>query len=848
MKNKPDRLRKLALFSLAALVLFSGPACAVTLFQWPGGNTTPQPPTPALPTATPLPTTQVIFHAALPAPLAPNETLSLRVLDEVTGLGFNYTDYPMQARDALNYAASLPLAINSVVKYRYVRMGGSETQETSAYNQPIRYRLFSVIGPGETTDLIAAWPDRPFNGATGSVQGTAINTDSGTAIPNLLVSAGGIQAITDSAGRFILQGLPVGTHNVIGYAMDGGYATFQQGATVAQGLATPVEVRVKAAALVPVTFTVHVPKNTQPGAPVRIAGNLLQLGSTFADLRGGLSVVADRMPSMNYVAEGLYNYTLYLPVGADVRYKYTLGDGIWNAERKSDGGFEVRQMIVPPNGAVLEEEVVTWQSGSSAPISFEVTVPPDTPAGDIIYIQFNPYGWTESIPMWSAGNNTWKYRLYGPMDLRSVFYRYCRNGQCGVADDEATAGDSAAGRQIGTAITGQDIRDSVTRWAWMSANGPASLVGSNVIARTGVFMTGIEFQPYFHPNWSPYTPLALQNVQALGSNWVIVTPTWTYASTNPLIFGTRPGADPLWTDSALMISQGRALNLNVGIFPQPHFPASADTSTLRQAQDNVSPGANFWKSAPRDQLWWQIWFDSYRNFAIHYADLASQAGAQALILGGDWIGPALPNGTLTDGSPSGVLADADTRWLAILNEVRAHFRGQILWAVPYTAPNLSTPSFIAQTDGVYLMISGSLSENLLPGKPELEAAASSLLDNSVAPLQSLIGKPVYLAFAYPSINGAGANCLPANSGSCLNWTALSQPALDRAEITLNLQLQADIYEVLMAAVNTRPWVSGVVSRGYYPPTLLQDKSASIHGKPAGDVLWYWYQRFLGLVR
>ncbi len=168
--------------------------------------------------------------------------------------------------------------------------------------------------------------------------------------------------------------------------------------------------------------------------------------------------------------------------------------------------------------------------------------------------------------------------------------------------------------------------------------------------------------------------------------------------------------------------------------------------------------------------------------------------------------------------------------------------------MPYTAPNLTTPPFIAQTDGVYLLISGSLSENLLPTKAELEAAAASLLDNSVAPLQSMMGKPVYLAFAYPSINGAGANCLPTTSASCLDWTALSQPVSDRAEIHLNLQLQADIYEILLAAVNTRPWVSGVVSRGYYPPTLLQDKSASIHGKPAGDVLWYWYQRFLGLIR
>lgn len=834
MTINPNRLRKIALVSLATLLLFSGPACAITLFKWPAApSITQPPPTPGIPTATPLPTVQVTFHAALTTALAPNETLTVRILDEVTGLGFHHADYTLQPRDALNYVVTISLPLNSVVKYRYVRVSGSEAQETTAANQPIRYRMHAVIGSGEIIDLIAGWQDRPYGGATGSVQGTAINADTGTAIPNLLVTAAGIQAVTDSAGRFILPGLPVGTHNVVGYAMDGGYTTFEQGATVAQGLATPVEVRVRPTVLVPVTFTVHVPKNTQIGAPLRIAGNLLQLGNTFADLRGGLSLITDRMPTLNYVSEGVYSNTIYLPAGADVQYKYTLGDGFWNAERDSNGGVVLRQIIVPANGAVIEERVAKWESGRSAPISFEVTVPPETPAGDIIYIQFNPYGWTEPLPMWSMGNNVWKYILYGPLDLNSVFYRYCRNGQCGVADDQATMGESAIGRQVGTAIISQDIRDTVTRWAWMSANGPASLVGSNVIARQAGFMTGIEFQPYYHPNLNTFTPQAMQNVQALGSNWVILTPTWTYTSVNPLIFGTRPGADPLWVDTAQMISQGRALNLNVGIFPQPRFASDAST---------------FWRTAPLDPTWWLTWFDSYRTFAVHYADLAAQTDAQALILGGDWIGPALPNGLLPDGLPSGVPSDAETRWLAILNEVRAHFRGQILWAIPYTAPNLITPAFLTQTDGVYLMISGHLSANLLPSKSELEAAAAALLDNSIQPLQAMLGKPVYLAFGYPSINGSGNNCLPANSATCLNWSALNQPTVDRAELQLNLQQQADIYEVLLAAVNTRPWVSGVVARGYYPPTLLQDKSASTHGKPAGDVLWYWYQRFLGLVR
>jgi hypothetical protein len=67
-------------------------------------------------------------------------------------------------------------------------------------------------------------------------------------------------------------------------------------------------------------------------------------------------------------------------------------------------------------------------------------------------------------------------------------------------------------------------------------------------------------------------------------------------------------------------------------------------------------------------------------------------------------------------------------------------------------------------------------------------------------------------------------------------------------VTLNLQLQADIYEAMLTAINDRQWVGGFVSRGYYPPTILQDKSASVHGKRAADILWYWYPRLLGTIK
>ncbi len=821
--------RSLALALSAMALLLQG--CSLSLY----GRETPSVPVVNGQTPTPLPKAQTTFTATLPEPLAPGETLVLSLLDEVTGLPYNATAYPMQPIDGLTYSAVLPLTMNGIVKYRYERRASVAVVEDTSLETAIRYRLYYVAGPGEVHDIVADWSDKAYARDLGSIQGRALNADTGAPIPNLLISAGGVQYLTDSAGRFDLEGLPTGTQNLIAYAMDGMYQTFQQGATVGANQTTSVELRLRPAPTVNVTFTVSVPPPpaTDPGVPVRLAGNLLQLGNTFSDLQGGMSVSADRQPLLSYGADGRYSATLNLPVGAYIQYKYTLGDGFWNAEHGAQGEFLLREFIVPAQDTTFQDQVPTWQAGNSAPILFEVSVPASTPAGDIIYFQINPYTWTEPLPMWPMGNNQWSYKLYGPLNMLGSFsYRYCRDGQCGSADDASTAGNSAPGRGAVTSLSSQDLKDVVTAWQWYENPEPTTLVGAAITPRQG-FTAGIELQADYRPNWSYYMPQALANIQALGANQVVITPTWTYKTVRPLTFGPVPGQDPLWVDSATTVNQARALGLNVALFPAPHFNGTA---------------ADFWKSAPRDAAWWQTWFDTYRAFAVHYADLATQTGAQTLILGGDWLMPAMPNGTLPDGSPSGAPADLDARWKAVIVEVRAHFSGKVLWALPFTESNFQTPlTFLQDTDGIYLLWSAALSGQVNASKADMVNEAGRILDNEVAALPALISKPIILAIAYPSAAGASTGCIPNGAGACLDWTALNRPKADLPAVVLDLQAQADLYEAILTAVNGRPWVSGVVSRGYYPPVALRDKSASVHGKPAADILWYWFPRMLGMV-
>jgi len=824
------------LFFIIILAL-SSQACAISLLEWPTFPTTAPatPNLPAGPTATALPRAEVTFTVRLPEPLPSGDVLAISILDELTGLALNAVDYQMASVDTVTYTASMTIPNQAVIKYRYVRRGSARTNEDTNLDANIRYRLLNVNGPTQVVDTLNSWVDKPVGTQSGNIFGTVLNSDTGAPIPDILVTAGGVQTLTDSAGRFQLMGLRAGTHNFVAYALNGSFQTFQQGASVGENQSTPVDVRMKPAQMVNVIFTVSVPPETQRGVPLHLAGNLTQLGNSFSDLRGGLSTVTDRMPVLTPLPDGRYSVSLFLPAGADIEYKYTLGDGFWNSEFTSTGQYVTRHLIVPPQNTTVEDAVQSWQAGPNAPILFEVTVPQNTPTGDIIYIQFNPYGWTPPIPMWSTGNNKWAYKLYGPLNIVGSFgYRYCRNAQCDAADDSQTVGESAHGRTITPSIAPQDIFDTVNEWVWAQKVGSPTLVAANIPSRGTGFMAGVELQSYYEPNTPTFIPFALQNIQAIGSNWAIFTPSWTYARSNPLIFSGQPGKDAFWSDTVTAVAQARALNLNVALFPSPRFATNA---------------IEFWKNAPRDPNWWNSWFDHYRAFAVHHADLASLAGAQALIIGGDWITPSLPGGILADGNPSGVPADAEMRWKNVIAEVRQHFRGNVIFALPYDTSTVIAPvNILIDADAVYLLWFARLSDQPTPNKTDMFNEAGRLLDANILPIQQQVNKPFVIGLSYPSCTSSATGCIPNGSGGCLSWTALNRPNADIGTVNLDLQQQVDIYDAVFNAVNTRAWVSGLVSRGYYAPVALQDKSASIHGKPTADLLWYWYPRLLGNIK
>ncbi|MBC8503371.1 MAG: hypothetical protein H8D34_00810, partial [Chloroflexi bacterium] len=484
----------------------------------------------------------------------------------------------------------------------------------------------------------------------------------------------------------------------------------------------------------------------------------------------------------------------------------------------------------------IEETIETWHAGNTSSITFDIIVPENTSVEEGVSIQFHPYGWTEPLHMWHLGEQRWAYILYSPLDLISQLgYRYCRADQCGHADDKRTPGAFTSGQIIETSPDPLGLPDVVEEWAWLATELPQVGVTDTPISPRGSdFVAGFEFQTFHHPSILPNIPIALDDMAGRNANWVTFTPSWSFTRSDPPVLESITGQDALWAELINMVQQAKDRDLNVAIRPVPHFPTAVDA---------------WWGSAPRDFSFWVSWFDQYRAFALHHADLAARSEAQTLILGGAWMTPALPDGKLADGTLANVPRDTDDRYEDLIEEIRQRFNGTIAWALPYSEEITNPPNFLEEVDQIIVLWSAPLSDDPDADSEILQAEAERIINEEIYTMRLIWNprsesKSVIISIAYPSVEGTFTGCLPDPFVDCLSPEALNYPAPDLPLLGLDFVQQAKAYDAVLAAINQFDWISGTVSRGYYAPAILHDKSTSVHGKPAADVLRYWYGQFL----
>lgn len=775
---------------------------------------------------------EVTFYVQVPLNTPEGETIYLSLLDEVTGLGVNATAHPMAPafEDAnfdqgIVYKTTLTIPQNSVLKYRYTRRNQYAIIEHTQIDEQVRYRLAWVENPLEIRDVISKWSDTSYNWPDpGRISGVISNAETGQPLPGMLVCAGGVQAFTTASGNYMLPGLPPGIHNLVVYAPDGSFQQIQQGAEVASQANTEANLQITPRDFVDITFLVTVPIGT-PENTLRLAGNLYQLGNTFGNLPGGMNTTPDRMPRLLAAGTNIYGVILSLPVGAELRYKYTLGDGFWNAEHDPSGAFSLRRLIVPNQPTQIEDQVFSWESDDKNAITFDLWTPEYTPTDEEIYIQLNPYGWTTPLPMNKLAENHWVFILFSPFNiLNDISYRYCREGQCGIA------GSPTEDRVVTPSSAPQYIADNIEDWEWLEPSALAEpLPLPNITPREDGFLTGIEIMPTRQAGDIYQITSAIPNIASFHSGLIILTPTWTFTHNDPPVIEPNPNRDPLWYDLEEMIRNATLNGLQVALHPLPQFPGNSD---------------DWWVSAPRTFSWWNSWFDQYREFATHFAEAAERQGTEILILGGDWLYPALPGGKLSNGEPSGVPADAELRWAEILEDIRTRYSGTIAWSMSLPAGQYR-PTYLNQVDQIFLDWNPSFVADSFSDLEELTSLAMSSLDNEVydfwAAWLEADGTELIVNIAYPSVSGWQFDCSASENLTCydLSWFTDPAPRIDGLET--GFAEQAAAYQAMLSTASTKEWISGIVSKGYYAQAILHDKSISIHGKPAEELLWRWFE-------
>jgi hypothetical protein len=475
--------------------------------------------------------------------------------------------------------------------------------------------------------------------------------------------------------------------------------------------------------------------------------------------------------------------------------------------------------------------VYSWESDEKGAITFDLTIPAHTPPDVDVYIQLDPYGWTTPLPMNEIAENQWVFILYSPFNILSdIYYRYCRDGQCGLAGSSGDLVSSQTSNLVTPRNESQYISDQIESWEWLEKTelaDPLPLPAIN--PREDGFLRGVEIMPTNQAGDVYQISSTISTIATSHSGLIILTPTWTFTHQEPPVIEPDPNHDPLWYDLDELTRNATQNGLDVALHPQPQF--------LGDPED-------WWISAPRTFSWWNSWFDQYREYATHFAEAAERQGTEVFIVGGDWLYPALPGGKLANGEPSGVPADAELRWAEILSDIRSRYSGSIAWSM--SLPNDQyRPGYLKQIDQIFLNWNPSLDVDSFPDMEVLTSLTMNSLENEIFPFWSTWLEPegtkLVVNIAYPSVVGWQFECSDASYLICNDLDRFNTPAPRIDEVDTGFAEQAAAYQAMLTAASSKEWIAGIVSRGYFAQTILQDKSISIHGKPAEELLWRWFE-------
>jgi len=767
------------------------------------------------------------FVAELLTPLDSEERLALDVVDEIRGLVNNVTRYTMQFIDSYHYHVVIALSEGSNVTYRYTKISGIDQTETNADNQQIRYRMFLVDGTTQVYDLVYSWPDEKFEGETGLLSGTVLEKGTNAPIPDVLVAVAGFHILTDNTGKFSLINVPVGSHRLVTFPIDGSFSVGQSQVSVAPDLTTSISLELDPLKAVSVQFILKTPPDKSGLAP-RIAGNYYQLGNTFKDLGNGMNLISSRLPTLRKVETDEYSVILTFHETNEIHYVYTLGDGYWNVEKGFENKEQYRKVRIPDHDISIVDSVETWQLEGQEPILISAEVPGNTPGSDVIMIQFGTQDWFEPLSMVNKYDNYWEFSLYSPLPTNSPLkYRICRNDQCELSNNPDSFEEL-----VPSPINEKEItRVQIAEWPyWVSPELPSTVIAAEFPQKDDNFITGVSLYPYSYPI-NPYLYKdTLTKLKSIGVNTVILPISYNVqydASSQQYIHSQEISSQYLDVNQIASFARENGISL---ILEPTIFTYQDQSGSLNLSAENFE---NVMKP----------WQDIFSEKIINYAHVANKLGLPNLIINAtDFFTPAQHFGNSAESLSVGLTESQRSNWFNMLGKIRQVYSQSITCEFDSNDIQSISSTILDSCDALLINLNIPLDDQELEyNYPSLLQTITTYLDEVMLPLSNGHETPIYVEFGQPSMSFAAQKLM---EDEMLHENSLNSMLLsprDTYHISdIDLERQTLFYNILLNSVISRSWISGVIARSFYPQLSLTDASYSINGKPAMDVLWYWY--------
>lgn len=767
------------------------------------------------------------FFAEIPEPLPENAHLSIEWVDRLNGHQLSPDNQTMDKVDDLHYQLDIPSKKGSMIQYRYVQTGKSRAIEAGPDGKILPSRFFYITDHSRIQDNILGFSLGETTRSSGRLVGTLQLKGSGQAAVDALITAAGITTTSGIDGKFLLEGIPAGLQNVTVFSPAGAFEPFEQQAVIEANNVTPMDLELAPRNLVNVTFIVKMPANTPPEASIRLFGDISTLGDSFAGLYGGTSLIQSRGVLLARQSGREYLAVVQLPVDTELHYLYSLGDTFWNSEVNLGGQIVRHSIFVDRQDMIIEDSIASWTTPNYSPVSFKFLPPVGTPDSDHIQIQFNTFGWMEPMDMWPVGDGSYTFKLSNPLNFSApVNYRFCRSEMCGTLDPSSGQEQNFSFEANGTE---QTLQTTGTQWtSWTPLTVPTIVTTETTSPKENGYRTAVELTGSFRSSWLSYANTSFDAISGINANTVILPVIWTYRSVNPVWLAADLSQDPSVTDIQLLTEYARNKGLRVYLMAQTRFPSTQE---------------DFWNEFHRNHGDWSRWFEQLDVFYRSTALLASNVKADGLILGDEAISQVIGGSLPVQEAFNSYPDDGLQRWENILNEVKIAYSGETWLGLNYSDTQTENRLSLDPVVGVYILNLGQISDT--PGDVKMYTdRIAGILDNDLEPFFTNTGKKAWIGLDFPSVETAYRGCALV-AGNCHSPSILDFPLPSQPELAISLPEQTNLYNAALPEINRRNWIEGVSTRRFLTVGSRQDQSSSVRGKPASDVVWYWFASMTG---